>query len=55
MSNRPLDHWVCLSDDDLALIEDGPEPDEGPVASLQDVWDWVLAVQEAIIEGLETA
>jgi hypothetical protein len=51
-------HWVCLEDDDLALIEDGPQPDEGEDpedCTEQDLWDWVLAVQEAIADGLESA
>jgi hypothetical protein len=49
-----LDHWIVISDDDLRLIEDGPDPKEEGVTSAQ-LWDWVLDVQEAILEGLETA
>ena len=49
-------HWVCLDDDDLGLIEDGPEPGvEGDEITTQDLWDWVLAVQEAVLESLETS
>lgn len=48
-------HWVCLDDDDLALIEAGPEAEEGEEPSYQDLLDWVLDVQEAIADGLETA
>jgi hypothetical protein len=45
-----LDHWVVIPDDDLALIEDGP-----------DTWSdaamraWIQDVQDIIADGLETA
>lgn len=45
------DHWVVISDDDLRLIEDGPEDS----ASAGDLWEWIEDVQDAILGGLETA
>lgn len=43
-------HWVCLDDDDLGLVENEPDED----ASVQELWDWIHDVQEAVLESLET-
>lgn len=50
-----LDHWVVISDDDLRLIEDGPETDDLGFASNAELWAWIVDVQDAILDGLETA
>lgn len=42
------DHWVCIPDEDLALILDGPEDDD-------DRDEWIALVQDIVEDGLETA
>lgn len=49
-SSRPLDHWVVIPAEDLALIERGPGTTD-PLA----VGQWIEDVQEIIADGLETA
>ena len=45
------DHWVVISDEILRLIEEGPDGD----AADHELWDWIEDVQDAILDGLETA
>lgn len=51
-SNGPVHHWVRVSDQDLALILDGPEGDEPTHA---DLWAWIDEVLDIVEDGLETA
>jgi hypothetical protein len=46
----PLDHWVVIPDDDLALIQDGP--DTWTHAAME---AWIRDVMDIIEDGLETA
>lgn len=47
---RPLDHWVCISDDDLAFIQEGPRS-----WNQRDLENFVRDLTEIIEDGLETA
>lgn len=45
MASR-LDHWVCVPDEDLAYILDGPD---------EDLEAWIDNVIGIVEDGLETA
>jgi hypothetical protein len=55
------DHWVVIPDGMLKLIEDGPDVqtmktvEQLSAADLEELWAWVEDVQDAILDGLETA
>jgi hypothetical protein len=46
-----LDHWVVIPDEDLRLIEDGPDDP----TDFESLHAWIEDVQEIIADGLETA
>jgi hypothetical protein len=46
------DHWVCISDDDLAWIED---LDLTLDATKDELVDVINELREVILDGLETA
>jgi hypothetical protein len=53
------DHWVNIPDEILRVIEDGPDVDgiaaDDYDGELEELWGWISAVQNAVLDGLETA
>ena len=47
---RVTHHWIRVSDEDLAVILDGPEDE----TDLEDLQDWVAEVIDIVEDGLET-
>jgi len=49
-----MDHWVRISDEDLAFIQ-GFDPDRDRSASRKDMVDVLADIKDIIEDGLETA
>lgn len=54
MSNKPLDHWVVIPDEDLSFIQ-GFDPDRERSASRDSLIEVIVEIQAIIADGLETA